>query len=127
MLDPCVEPHDNSDGLFRYLNVQEARAMLVKTLRWREHFGVAAAMKEEFPEELFGQLGRLFGRDKGGRPVMCVSDSHSQESTLLRTWVSLTGQVQHLRRTPRSPCRFRGCSAIPAVPSHQSISPDMLI
>ena len=43
---------------------------MVATLRWRELFGVDAAMKEEFPAEIFGQLGHVFGTDTEGRPVV---------------------------------------------------------
>ena len=58
--------------MFRNLNAYEARDMLVSTLRWRESFNVDAAMKEEFPEDVFGQLGYIFGNDKAGRPVVYV-------------------------------------------------------
>lgn len=43
--------------------------MLVNTLRWRESFNIEAALKEDFPEEVFGKLGYIYGKDKGGRPV----------------------------------------------------------
>ena len=43
--------------------------MLKETIRWREEFGVEAIMEEKFPEDVFGKLGRMFGKDKGGRPV----------------------------------------------------------
>jgi phosphatidylinositol transfer protein SFH5 len=56
-------------GVVRYLNVVEARALMVQTLRWREQFGVADAMREVFPQEVFGLLGHLYGHDKAGRPV----------------------------------------------------------
>ncbi|KAF9461236.1 CRAL-TRIO domain-containing protein [Collybia nuda] len=54
----------------RNLSVRDAREMLVSTLRWRQSFGVESAMKEEFPENIFGQVGKIYGRDKGGRPVV---------------------------------------------------------
>jgi hypothetical protein len=44
--------------------------MLVSTLRWRKSFNVDAAMKEEFPEDVFGQVAHIFGHDKQGRPVV---------------------------------------------------------
>jgi len=44
--------------------------MLVSTLRWRESFDVEAAMKEEFPPDVFGQVGHIFGNDTAGRPVV---------------------------------------------------------
>ncbi|PPQ90753.1 hypothetical protein CVT25_010142 [Psilocybe cyanescens] len=53
----------------RNLSVTEARDMLVNTLRWRESFNIEAALKEDFPEEVFGKLGYIYGKDKGGRPV----------------------------------------------------------
>ncbi|KAJ7035623.1 CRAL-TRIO domain-containing protein [Mycena alexandri] len=54
----------------RNLNPTAASEMFVATLRWREEFNVDAAVKEEFPEEVFGQLGHIFGKDKQGRPVI---------------------------------------------------------
>jgi hypothetical protein len=59
--------------LFRNLNINEARDMLVSTLRWRESFNVEAAMTEEFPQDVFGQVGHNFGHDKAGRPVVYVA------------------------------------------------------
>jgi len=46
--------------------------MLVNTLRWRESFNVSAALDEKFPEDIFGGLGYVSGRDKDGRPVTYV-------------------------------------------------------
>lgn len=46
--------------------------MFVATLRWREEFNVEAALKEEFPEDVFGSVGHIYGKDKGGRPVLYV-------------------------------------------------------
>jgi len=46
--------------------------MLISTLRWRKSFDVEAAMKEQFPEDVFGQLGKIYGKDKEGRPVAYV-------------------------------------------------------
>ncbi|KAF9525364.1 CRAL-TRIO domain-containing protein [Crepidotus variabilis] len=54
----------------RHLNVSEGRSMLVNTLRWRESFDLKAACAEEFPKDVFGGLGKVYGRDKGGRPVV---------------------------------------------------------
>jgi len=53
----------------RNLNVQEAKDMLTSTLRWRKSFNVDEAMKEEFPEEVFGNLGKTYRKDKYGRPI----------------------------------------------------------
>lgn len=75
-----IDPHHPKDAQVnvvlmkflraKHLNVKEARGMLVSTLRWRESFGVDAAVKEEFPEDVFGRVGHIFGRDKEGRPVV---------------------------------------------------------
>ncbi|KZS94624.1 CRAL/TRIO domain-containing protein [Sistotremastrum niveocremeum HHB9708] len=54
----------------RNLSVQEAGRMIVNTIRWREEFKVDEALQEQFPEEVFGSLGRIYGKDKGGRPVI---------------------------------------------------------
>ncbi|KAH0836536.1 CRAL-TRIO domain-containing protein [Lanmaoa asiatica] len=53
----------------RNLNPTEAKDMFISTLRWRDSFNVDAAMKEEFPDEVFGKLGKVHGRDKVGHPV----------------------------------------------------------
>lgn len=52
--------------------------MLRNTLRWRELFDLNAAMKEEFPQELFDGLGGIHGHDKEGRPVVYVSFSDAR-------------------------------------------------
>ncbi|KAF7308982.1 CRAL-TRIO domain-containing protein [Mycena kentingensis (nom. inval.)] len=54
----------------RNLNPTAATEMLVETLRWRDEFKVNDACKEEFPEDVFGKLGHIYGRDKQGRPVV---------------------------------------------------------
>lgn len=56
----------------RNLGVSAAREMLVNTLRWRESFNIEAALKEEFPKDLFDNMGVIYGRDKGNRPIVCV-------------------------------------------------------
>ncbi|KAH7913859.1 CRAL-TRIO domain-containing protein [Hygrophoropsis aurantiaca] len=53
----------------RNLNPSEAKDMLISTLRWRESFGVDAALREEYPEKVFGGLGRVYGKDRQGRPI----------------------------------------------------------
>ncbi|TFY51001.1 hypothetical protein EVG20_g11217, partial [Dentipellis fragilis] len=53
----------------RNLNVAEAKEMLVSTLRWRDEFNVEAALMEEFPDDVFGNLGFVYGKDKEGRPI----------------------------------------------------------
>ena len=54
----------------RNLNATAAREMLVNTLRWRESFDIEAALKEEFPKDLFDNMGIISGRDKGNRPIV---------------------------------------------------------
>lgn len=56
----------------RNLNPTAASEIFVATLRWREEFKVNDAVKEEFPKDVFGQLGHIYGRDKEGRPVVYV-------------------------------------------------------
>jgi hypothetical protein len=56
----------------RNLNPTSAAEMLTATLRWRDEFGVSDAVKEEFPDDIFGKLGYVYGKDKSGRPVTCV-------------------------------------------------------
>jgi hypothetical protein len=46
--------------------------MLVSTLRWREEFKVDELLQEEFPQDVFGGVGQVFGHDKEGRPVTYV-------------------------------------------------------
>jgi len=53
----------------RNLNNKEATEMLVNTLRWRQEIKIDEVMKEEFPSDIFGNLGHIYGKDKGGRPV----------------------------------------------------------
>ncbi|KAI0683682.1 CRAL-TRIO domain-containing protein [Cytidiella melzeri] len=53
----------------RELKVQDAESMLLATLKWRQEFKVDQLLSEEFPEEVFGGVGRVFGHDKEGRPV----------------------------------------------------------
>lgn len=54
----------------RNLNITEAQDMLQSTLRWRKSFNIEAAMQEVFPEGRFDAMGRFYGKDKEGRPVM---------------------------------------------------------
>jgi hypothetical protein len=53
----------------RNLNPAEAKDMLISTLRWRKSFKVDEVMKEKFPEDVFGKLGRTYGKDKDGHPI----------------------------------------------------------
>ncbi|THU86219.1 CRAL/TRIO domain-containing protein [Dendrothele bispora CBS 962.96] len=54
----------------RNLSVRDAADMFVATLRWRDEFNVEAACKEEFPKDIFGNLGHIYGHDKQGHPVV---------------------------------------------------------
>lgn len=56
----------------RDLKVADARKMLADTLKWREDFKLTEVLKEEFPEDVFGNLGRIYGKDKEGHPVVYV-------------------------------------------------------
>ncbi|KAI0339453.1 CRAL/TRIO domain-containing protein [Trametopsis cervina] len=53
----------------RELRVSDAETMLVATLRWREEFKINELLNEEFPQDVFGGIGHVFGHDKDGRPV----------------------------------------------------------
>ena len=47
--------------------------MLVATLKWRQEFKIDELLSEEFPEDVFGGVGKVFGHDKEGRPVTYVT------------------------------------------------------
>lgn len=74
-LDPAVPPSAKEYiVLYKFLkarnmNVDAAGEMLLATLRWREEMNIDAILKEEFPHDVFGALGRIYGYDKEGRPV----------------------------------------------------------
>ncbi|KZV66321.1 CRAL/TRIO domain-containing protein [Peniophora sp. CONT] len=53
----------------RDLNVELAKEMMVHTLRWRDEFGVDAAIQETFPDDIFGNLGHIYGRSKKNEPI----------------------------------------------------------
>jgi len=54
---------------FREGNLEAAETMLVGTLKWRHEFKVDELKTETFPEDVFGKVGVISGRDKEGRPV----------------------------------------------------------
>ncbi|KAH9931807.1 CRAL-TRIO domain-containing protein [Fomitopsis serialis] len=54
----------------RDLKVTEARKMLTDTLKWREEFKLAEVLTEEFPEDVFGKLGKIYGKTKEGHPIV---------------------------------------------------------
>ena len=47
--------------------------MLTDTLKWREDFKITEVVKEEFPQDIFGSLGRVRGKDKEGHPIVYVT------------------------------------------------------
>ncbi|KAI0306110.1 CRAL-TRIO domain-containing protein [Multifurca ochricompacta] len=53
----------------RNLNVNEAKTMMIATLRWRDEFKIEEAMKETYPD-VFNDFGHVYGRDKEGRPIV---------------------------------------------------------
>ena len=53
----------------RTLVVGDAADMLAATLKWRAEMDIDAIMKEEFDQDLFGRLGKVYGKDKEGRPI----------------------------------------------------------
>lgn len=53
--------------------MENAKNMLIDTLKWRAEFKADDVTKEEFPKDVFGNLGHIYGRDKGGRPITYVS------------------------------------------------------
>ena len=53
----------------RELNVENAANMMISTLVWRKEFKVDELVTEEFPQDRFGSVGHVFGKDKDGRPV----------------------------------------------------------
>ncbi|KAJ2129742.1 Non-classical phosphatidylinositol transfer protein (PITP) [Coemansia sp. RSA 921] len=50
-------------------DVHLARSMLTNTLQWRAEYGADTILDEHFPEEVFGHVGMVYGRDTDGRPV----------------------------------------------------------
>lgn len=43
--------------------------MLINTLKWRRDFKVDELHVEDFPRDIFSNLGHIYGKDKEGRPV----------------------------------------------------------
>lgn len=64
-----VNAHAHGSFCDRNLHVPSARSMLVATIRWRDIFDIDKAVKDEYPKEVFGGLGHVYGKDNGGRPV----------------------------------------------------------
>jgi len=53
----------------RETKVEPAQTMFIETLRWRHTFRASETVKEEFPEDVFGKLCYVYGKDKGNRPI----------------------------------------------------------
>jgi hypothetical protein len=53
----------------RELNVENATNMMISALKWRAEFKTDELATEEFPQDVFGPVGHVFGKDKDGRPV----------------------------------------------------------
>jgi hypothetical protein len=51
------------------MDVDEAGIMLISTLKWRAQFRAADTVNEQFDQNIFGKLGFVHGKDKGGRPI----------------------------------------------------------
>ena len=54
----------------RELDLDAAQTMLTATLRWRDEMKIDEIMAEQFPDDVFAGVGRMFGHDKGNRPVV---------------------------------------------------------
>ncbi|KAI9505480.1 CRAL-TRIO domain-containing protein, partial [Coemansia spiralis] len=50
-------------------SLDQASEMLRNTLVWRAEFHVDEVLGEEFPKDVFGAVGYIYGRDREGRPV----------------------------------------------------------
>lgn len=46
--------------------------MFISTSRWRGSVDIEAALKEDFPQEVFSNLSGVYEKDRGERPVVCV-------------------------------------------------------
>ena len=52
--------------------MENAANMIISTFKWRDEFKTDELATEEFPEDVFGPVGHVFGKDKEGRPVTYV-------------------------------------------------------
>jgi len=52
--------------------VENAANMMISTFKWRDTFNTDALTSEEFPQDVFGPVGHVSGKDKEGRPVTYV-------------------------------------------------------
>ncbi|KAG8904936.1 Non-classical phosphatidylinositol transfer protein (PITP) [Tulasnella sp. 403] len=53
----------------RDMKLEPAQEMLISTLKWRHTFKASETVDEQFPEDVFGKLCHVYGKDKGGRPI----------------------------------------------------------
>jgi hypothetical protein len=91
------------------LNAANAEAMLISTLEWRQEFKIEDAMKEEFPEDIFGSVGHVFGKDKEGRPVTCVETNLRSSSPYVLTYLYVDITSMAVTKTSRQcSAMFRG-------------------
>ena len=100
--------------LIRSLSLRDAREMLVSTLRWRDSFKIDSILEEEFPQDIFGHVGYVQGRDKEGRPVVYVSSRRCDVISSIHHGHPF--QVQFLRGAKRQ-AGLRGCPEIHSVKS----------
>ena len=56
----------------RELDVKVAHTMMVATLRWRDEQKIDDLLKEDFPHDIFGKVGYVYGHDVDGRPITYV-------------------------------------------------------
>lgn len=59
-----INHNDNREG-----DLKAAEAMLISTLKWRREFKVDELKTEDFPQDVYGKVGVISGKDKDGRPV----------------------------------------------------------
>ena len=52
--------------------MENAANMMISTFKWRDTFNTDALTSEEFPQDVFGPVGHVSGKDKEGRPVTYV-------------------------------------------------------
>ena len=90
--------------LLRNLNVNDAKTMMIDTLRWREEFKIEEVMKETFPD-VFNDFGHLHGRDKEGRPIMYFTLVHDHWLLDLTAPTGITYMVgTTILRLPSATC-----------------------
>lgn len=53
-------------------DVPKAMERFTATIKWREEFKIESLLTETFPEDVFGNVGYIYGKDKDGRPLTYV-------------------------------------------------------